>query len=111
MVNLLNSTVKSWIEIPPDSDFSIYNIPFGIFSVGDERPRAATRVGDIVIDLSVLAEANYFEGLGLIDIEVFSESFLNDFIALGKPITSKIRQRLMELFSDSNHELKNKNDE
>jgi len=56
---------SSWINIDQDSDFPIENIPFGIFSIGDESPRPATRIGDTVIDLSVLSDFGYFDDLDI----------------------------------------------
>jgi fumarylacetoacetase len=98
--------MNSWIKIPQGSDFPLENIPFGIFSVGNSNPRPATRIGDTVIDLGALADHGYLDGLGITDLSVFHRPVLNKFIALGKPVTSKVRQRLIELFSKDNTELK-----
>lgn len=96
--------MESWINIPKDSDFSIHNIPFGIYSNGG-NPKAATRIGDTVIDLDVLHKAGLFAGLNLPE-EVFAQPFLNDLIALGKPTTSATRKRIQELFASENAELR-----
>lgn len=96
--------MSSWIDITADSDFSLENIPFGIFSV-DETARAATRIGDYVIDLDALQKAGFFSGINLPD-HVFETNVLNDFIALGKPITSATRKRVQELFGADNGELR-----
>ena len=98
--------MNSWIKIDQDSDFSIFNIPFGIFSAGHNDPRPATRIGDTVVDLSVLADFGYFDDLDIDDLTVFYQPYLNDFIALGKPLTNKVRERLQGLFSDTSDELK-----
>ncbi len=89
----------SWIEIPDNSDFPLQNIPFGIFSKEATRPRPATRIGDTVIDLKVLAERGYFDSLRLPDLTVFDQPVLNDFIAMGKPWTGLVRNRIIELFT------------
>lgn len=99
--------MKSWVPIPSDSDFSIYNIPFGIFSIGDYDPRPATRIGDTVVDLSVLADFGYFDELDIDDLTVFYQPYLNGFINLGKKVTNKVRLHLQDLFLDTNIELKN----
>lgn len=96
--------MASWIEIAPESDFSLYNIPFGIFKTASLSPRAATAIGDYVVDLSELAKAGLFKGLSF-DTSVLEQSTLNAFIALGKPVTSAVRKRLIELFSAGNQEL------
>lgn len=52
----------SWIDIPADSHFSLANIPFGVVShAGVRTPVGATRVGEVVIDLSALERAGLFE--------------------------------------------------
>ncbi len=83
-----------------DSDFSIHNIPFGIFSTArDSQPRAATRYGDYVIDLRLVRQLGFFKDLNLPEA-IFARPALNDFIALGKPVTSAVRARLQELLRD-----------
>jgi fumarylacetoacetase len=96
--------MSSWIDIPMNSDFSIENIPFGIYSI-NTGPRAATRIGDAVVDLDVLHKAGLFSGLNLPE-EVLNQSTLNDFIDLGKPITNGIRARIQEVFNADNGELR-----
>ena len=96
--------MNSWIDIAPDSDFSIHNIPFGIFKTATQTPRAGTAIGDYVVDLSQLAEAGLFKSI-VLDVSVLQQKTLNDFIALGKPVTNAVRKRLIELFSKDNNEL------
>lgn len=97
--------LRSWIAVPENSDFPIQNIPFGIFSPQGSSPRAATRIGDTVIDLSVLVEQGYLDQLRLPDPSVFHSETLNDFIALGKPYWRKTRALLSELFRKENDTL------
>lgn len=96
---------KSWIEVAPDSDFPIQNIPFGIFKVAGKNPRAGTRIGNTVVDLYALAEAGFLDGMG-IDPGVFNRDSLNPFIALGKPVWSAVRRRLIAVFGSDNPELR-----
>ncbi|HEY3387625.1 MAG TPA: fumarylacetoacetase [Saprospiraceae bacterium] len=96
--------MKSWIEIAEQSDFSIYNIPFGIGSTVSS-PFVCTRIGEEVVNLYALAQTGFFEGL-VKDIEVFNQNKLNPFIALGKSITNEVRLRLQETFSNANSPLK-----
>jgi fumarylacetoacetase len=100
-----NPALKSWIEVDSNSDFPIQNIPFGIFAMEGREPKPATRIGDTVIDLSVLADYGYFDDLGIDDLGVFYQPILNPFIALGKGKTSAVRERLSELFTTGNTEL------
>lgn len=79
-----------WISIPSDSDFSIYNLPFGIFSREYEPPRMAIAIGDQLIDLFPLANQGHFDDL-VPTRTVFSEPSLNSFIACGKKVTNGVR--------------------
>jgi fumarylacetoacetase len=101
-----NVLLRSWIDIGQNCDFPIQNIPFGIFSSGDGAPRPATRIGDTVVDLSVLADFGYFDDLDIDDLTVFYQPYLNDFISLGKSLTNKVRNRLIELFSEENDDFR-----
>ncbi|MCF8303866.1 MAG: fumarylacetoacetase [Bacteroidales bacterium] len=98
---------KSWISVKEDSDFPIQNIPFGIYQYGSNEPVVATRIGDTVIDLSSVAILGYFDGLNITDRGVFRRSYLNDFISLGKPVTNAVRDRIAEIFDETNEEAKN----
>lgn len=93
----------SWVEIDPNSDFSIYNIPFGIFKK-DGRIRAGSAISDYVIDLDYLHKRNYFNAFEFKD-SIFEDSTLNHFIGLGKKTTNAFRQRLISLFSEGNNDL------
>ena len=105
MIKANNPSLKSWIPVPANSDFPIQNIPFGIVKPKGKAPRPATRVGDTVIDLSVLSDNSFFDELEIDNYGVFYAPVLNDFIALGKPITNAVRQRLSDLLNIDNQEL------
>lgn len=100
-----NPALKSWIEIPENNDFPIQNIPFGIIKTGRSQPRMATIIGDIVIDLSALAELEYFDDLSM-DTSVFYMPIINDFMALGKETTRAVRNRISAIFQHDNAELR-----
>lgn len=85
----------SWLPIPPDSDFSLNNLPFGIFHTGDSRPRAGIAIGDRIVDLEAAAEAGLF-GKRRFFKKIFAQPTLNEFIALGKPATNRIRRKVRE---------------
>ncbi len=100
--------MKSWIEINPGNDFPLENIPFGVCrDKVSGKVRCATRIGNYVIDLNELADLGYLNGLGIRDMLVFKNNYLNDFISLGKPVWRAVRSRLQEIFSEGNHELQN----
>ncbi len=97
----------SWVEIAPDSDFSIHNLPFGIFSTPSKTPRAGVAIGDKIIDLLAASELGVFNALS-IAASVFDGDVLNDFISLGKEKTSALRllvqKELVSYPSLLNHE-------
>jgi len=100
MIRANNSDIKSWVSIPERSDFPIQNIPFGIIKTANGAPRVASRIGDFAIDLLRASELGYFADFDL-PKAIFSQTYINDFIALGRETTRKIRDRISELFDDS----------
>ena len=100
--------MNTWIDIPKDSDFSIYNLPFGIFSSKNVSKRIGVAVGNKVIDLLACNDLNIFEDLN-IDNSIFENDFLNDFINLGKNKTNKVREIIQLQLTDNNSVLKKNN--
>lgn len=98
-----NPKLKSWVNVPKDSDFPIQNLPFGVFKTPGLNPRLCTAIGEQIADLQVLAEHGFFDDLDL-PREVFSQPSLNDFIALGKAKTSAVRNRLSGILDDDMEE-------
>ena len=92
--------MKSWIDIKPDSDFSLNNIPFGIGVIPESGPRICTRIGDWVVDLSLMANMAFFDR-NLIKDSVFIASTLNDFINHGKVVTNHVRSAIQDVFLES----------
>lgn len=91
--------MKSFIEYNPDSDFSIYNIPFGIAVFEDDAIGVVTRVGDTVIDLALLFDKGYFDEFDL-EENIFNAFTLNEFIELGKSITVPIREHIQAILTE-----------
>jgi fumarylacetoacetase len=93
----------SLIEIHPDSDFPIQNLPYGVFSTKQNpSPRVGTRLGDFVIDLAMLDDVNAFgKRYGF-----FTDASLNRFMASGREVWQEIRQRLIKLLGEEQASLK-----
>lgn len=93
----------SLVEIHPDSNFPIQNLPYGIFSTAENpSPRAGARLGDFVIDLAMLDEENAFgKHFGF-----FADASLNRFMAAGRGVWREIRQRLIRLAGEEQASLK-----
>jgi fumarylacetoacetase len=104
VITKANELLTSWINVPLHSDFSIHNIPFGVFRKDDNSAHCCTAIGDYVVDLVVLSEHHYFQGLE-IPPDIFRDKALNAFIGLGKEVTTQVRERLIQLFTSDNDEL------
>ncbi|KAM0186339.1 hypothetical protein ACHAPI_011760 [Fusarium lateritium] len=94
--------MASWLPIPSKSHFSLANIPFGIISTSDQSThRPAIAIGDHVLDLSVFAQ---HDGLSKLSdfpsnkLSVFSQTTLNEFASLGRPVHRATRAYLQDIF-------------
>ncbi|MCW3075624.1 MAG: fumarylacetoacetase [Bacteroidetes bacterium] len=103
---MLNTRLKSWITVNDDSDFSIHNLPFGIYSDDTVAHRVCSAIGEYIIDLF---ELESFDLLNM-NRSVFEEQYLNSFIELGKKETNRVREKLTELLTDENSVLKSNTD-
>lgn len=98
---------KSWVNVPKDSDFSIQNLPFGIYSDKDTAHRACSAIGDQVVDLFKLCELGYLEGLGF-ELSDFQGPFLNPLMKHGKQALRRLRNVLSDLLHEDNGDLKDR---
>lgn len=96
---------KSFIPYSIDCDFSIQNLPFGVFSTtNNKQKRIGVALGDKVIDLQALFDLGYLPNLNL-NTAILSNDYLNAFMDLGKLGTRAVRNRLAELFDVETDEL------
>lgn len=95
----------SWKNIPSDSDFTLHNIPFGIFSTKRRTARVGVAIGDEIIDLAAISAMGLMEDLEL-EKEIFSQDSLNRFMALGKDVTRKVRHYIQDLLTDPDSPIK-----
>jgi fumarylacetoacetase len=95
----MGSSLRSFIEVSPDSHFPIQNLPYGIFRPNDGRARAGVAIGEFVLDLGLLEERGFFRALGLGSRPLFDGASLNAFLALGRPAWRKMRAILQELLA------------
>ena len=89
--------MKSFINYPQNSDFSIHNIPFGVAVFNREYIACCTRIGDLVIDLATLFDYGFFDEIEGLNENVFEAYTINEFIELGKPVTNAVRLKIQEL--------------
>jgi fumarylacetoacetase len=106
MIKANDPKLKSWVEVPKDSDFPIQNLPFGIFKTRYLTAVAGVAIGNHVLDLVYLHENGYLYGLDL-PPGIFNQRYLNDFMALGKIKAREVRERISELLRSDYDELKN----
>ena len=92
------------INIDQNSDFSIHNLPFGIFSAQNDERRIGVAIGDFVFDLTAAVQLDIIKD---IPIEVCGTGVLNDFISLGKLKTNNARKQIAALISEENSVLAN----
>ncbi len=100
-----NPNLKSWVTVPANSDFPIQNLPFGIFSEGANDKRVGVALGDKIIDLYQLASFGYLNNTSF-SASDFEQDTLNAMMLKGKAANRILRNRISEIFEESNDELK-----
>ncbi len=86
---------ESWIDVEKDSDFTLQNLPYGVFSTAAQpRRRCGVAIGHYVLDLKAIspllcvkydAEGSIFDAK-----RVFSAQTLNPFMECGKPVWTAV---------------------
>lgn len=90
--------LKSWVDTANDAatDFPLNNLPYGVFSTGNDAPRCGVAIGDKVLDVAAV------ETLGLLNIgesTVCQQACWNPLMALGQSAWSTFRTRLTQLLA------------
>jgi len=108
MIRANNPANGTWLPTEKQTDFSIQNIPFGVFKPKNRtNPRVGTRIGKRVIDLAAIAGKGYLKDEGAGNKEVFQCDNLNKFISLGKPVWRDVRNKISDIFNSENEEFWN----
>ena len=105
MFGVIKPDLNSWVNISETSGFTLQNLPFAIFSNSEKSPRVASAVGEYVIDIAALHSLGFLNVHGLLPDHIINH-YLNDFIALGKEITNRVRIQLSEILTEG-HEAEN----
>jgi len=111
-MSTIDKNLTSFIDIAADSDFSIHNLPYGIFSdakdaASNNNRRAGVAIGEQVLDLSIL------EAEGLLSLTggpYFDQPTLNAFIDSGRDNWTKARSTIQTLLSADNDTLRDNKD-
>lgn len=90
--------MATWVpDVSADSPFSLANIPFGIITTeNDSAKRVAVAIGSYVVDLKALSQSKHL--LQEHD-EVFGQSSLNGFAALGRSVHCQVRTALQDILA------------
>ncbi|WP_405429200.1 fumarylacetoacetase [Micromonospora sp. NBC_00617] len=88
----------TWVTGVDGSPYGVTNLPYGVFSSGGGRPRIGVRIGSWVFDLAGAETAELVLAAGAL-----CRPTLNDFMALGRPQWTAVRQRIGELLTDPTH--------
>ncbi len=105
MSEMMNKNDKSWIEVSPNSDFPIQNLPFGVFKTKQLTPRVGVAIGNYILDLKTLHILGYLVNLPF-QIEDFDSLYLNNMMKKGKKATSELRKRIYKLLKTDFPDLK-----
>ena len=92
----IDSNHSSWVQVDPNSDFPIQNLPFGTFKTDSLSPRVGIAIGDKIVDLKALFVLGYLQNLPF-HIEDFDSEHLNTMMLRGKGPVAELRLRIYKL--------------
>ncbi|HET8560435.1 MAG TPA: fumarylacetoacetate hydrolase family protein, partial [Marmoricola sp.] len=88
-------TTNSWVDGAAGSSYDVDNLPYGVFSQGDEPPRVGVRIGDHVLDVAPVAAGEMLESA-----HVFEAPSLDPLLALGRRSWESMRAWLTQLLTE-----------
>lgn len=100
-------SLKSWVEVPANSDFPIQNLPFGVFRTESQLPRVGVAIGEKVLDLKALHILGYLENLPF-RLEDFLADSLNPMMSQGKVACRDLRNRISKLLRSDMPDLRDR---
>jgi len=89
-------TRETWVEGAAGSLHDVDNLPYAVFTTGEEPARVGVRIGDQVLDLAPVAAGDMLEVS-----RVFEAPSLNPLLALRHPAWSSVRTWLTGLLTDA----------
>lgn len=102
--------IKSFVPVKPESDFSVQNLPYGIFKTKkDNSPRAGTAIGEYVLDLNAASVKGLLKSLSGNE-NVFSNRYLNEFMSLDREVWHSVRTDIQNLLDEENPVLRDNAD-
>jgi fumarylacetoacetase len=91
----MSNAGNSWVPGAAGSSYDVDNLPYGVFTRGDEPPRVGVRIGEFVLDVAPVAAGEMLESA-----HVFEAPSLNPLMALGRPAWQSVRSWLVGLLSE-----------
>ena len=98
--------MTSWVEGASGSTYDVDNLPYGVFSVGDQAPRVGVRIGDFVMDVAAVASYGRAEmkpGDGPDLAPLWEQPTLNAFLAARREVWDAARAWLVEVLGNDAH--------
>ena len=92
------SLLHSWVASAnaPDHPFPLNNLPYGVFSLGDDDPRCGVAIGDMILDMRAAEEAGL---LGLDSGPLFDVPFWNEVMEEGPSLWAALRTQLQAMLA------------
>ena len=88
----------TFVPVAADSEFSVHNLPMGVFRKGGGPLRCGIAIGEEILDLTELESRSLLK----LPSEVFQNQQLNGFISLGAKYWRSLRQQVRCLLSIEN---------
>jgi fumarylacetoacetase len=87
--------MQTWVEGAGGSPYDVDNLPYGVFSRGEEEARVGVRIGEQVLDVAPVAATE------MLDVHaVFDAPSLNPLMALGPAAWQSVRTWLTGLLTE-----------
>ncbi|HET7684714.1 MAG TPA: fumarylacetoacetase [Marmoricola sp.] len=87
--------MQTWVEGAGGSSYDVDNLPYGVFSRGEEEARVGVRIGEQVLDVAPVAATE------MLDVHaVFDAPSLNPLMALGPGAWQSVRAWLTGLLTE-----------
>jgi fumarylacetoacetase len=99
--------LRSFVDVAPNSDFPIQNLPYGVFAPAPaEPPRVGVAIGDFVLDLALIEQRGLLGRAAGRPADVFQHATLNPFMALGPTVWNTTRAAIQRLLRHDVAELR-----
>ena len=88
---------RSWVESAnsPESEFPLNNLPYGVFSTGNGKPRCGVAIGDMILDVAALEAEGRLNYEGALETGAW-----NAFMAMGRVAWDKLRGELTSMLAE-----------